>query len=260
MHLLLGQYIGFYLTRGARITPQHFVHLDGNLLVADSAKGTVFLNFMIQGSLNISGALQPAADRPYPSVAAATVVGLTDHDINVMDDQSVVITDYYSEQIKTGHLIVSGNGKSGGSPGRVTISAVKSDCYTSSEITVNNYHGTLVYANSLFFEGPPVAITQTGTAAVNITMLGNGFNGSSTAQALKWNLGTGGKGRNSAVGNLVPCMNCKPASPAMVYPETEAASVNGGAATTNGTIAAAIEDWRKLGLLDLLLNHPTIGR
>ena len=63
----------------------HFVHLDGNLLVADSAQGTVFLNFMIQGSLNISGATQPDAKRAYPSVAAATVVGLTDHDINVME-------------------------------------------------------------------------------------------------------------------------------------------------------------------------------
>jgi hypothetical protein len=106
----------------------HFVHLDGNLHVADSAAGTVFIGFMIQGSLNISGAVQPAVDRPYPSVAAATVVGLTDHDINVLDDQSVVITDYYSEQIKTGHLILSGSGGGTGEPGRVTISAVKSDC------------------------------------------------------------------------------------------------------------------------------------
>lgn len=168
----------------------HFVHLDGNLLVADSAKGTVFLNFMIQGSLNISGTVQPEADRPFPSVAAATVVGLTDHDINVMDDQSVTITDYYSEQIKTGHLTLMGSGDPGRSPGRVTISAVKSDCCaslplqcslcycycimsaiiepqacaadTSHEITVDNYFGSLVYANSLFFEGPPVAITQVG--------------------------------------------------------------------------------------------------
>ena len=42
----------------------------------------------------------------------------------------------------------------------------------------------------------------------------------------------------------------------MVYPETQVAAEHGGAATTNGTIAAAIDDWRRLGLLDLLLNHP----
>ena len=59
-------------------------------------------------------------------------------------DQSVAITDYYSEQIKTGHLSLSGSGKPGRSPGRVSISAVKSDCRTSREITVENYHGSLV--------------------------------------------------------------------------------------------------------------------
>jgi hypothetical protein len=241
----------------------HFVHLDGNLKVQDSAAGTVFLGFMIQGSLNVSGAVQPAPDRTYPSVGAATVVGLTDRDINVNDDQSVAITDYYSEQIKTGHLYLGGSGKAGRAPGRVTISAVKSMCYTSNEITVDNYHGSLVYASSLFFEGPNVSITQTGVAAVNITMLGNGFNGSSPDQAVRWVLGPGAKGRNSAIGNTVPCMNCRPTASLpvaglakMVYPETQVAAEHGGAATTNGTIAAAIDDWRRLGLLDLLLNHP----
>ena len=245
----------------------HFVHLDGNLLVADSAAGTVFANFMIQGSLNVSGAVQPAPDRAYPSVGAATIVGLTDHDVNVMDDQSLVTTDYYSEQIKTGHLTLSGSGKSGGSPGRVTIGAVKSNCYTSAEITVDNYHGSLVYANSLFFEGPPVAIMQTGAAAVNITLLGNAFNGSSAETAVEWHLDTGGTGRNSAIGNLVPCMNCKntstwvdPKTEKVFYPDTEATKTNGGGATTNGTVAAAIDDWRRLGLLDLHLNHPDAAR
>lgn len=75
----------------------------------DSAAGTIFINFMIQGSLNVSGAEKPQADRAFPSLGAATVVGLTDHDLNVHDSQSVVITDYYSEQIKTGHVYLSGS-------------------------------------------------------------------------------------------------------------------------------------------------------
>ena len=98
---------------------------------------------------------------------------------------------------------------------------------------------------------------------VNITMLGNGFNGSSPDQAVRWVLGPGAKGRNSAIGNTVPCMNCRPTASLpvaglakMVYPEMTASSANGGVATTKGTIAAAIDDWRRLGLLDLLLNHP----
>jgi hypothetical protein len=138
---------------------------------------------------------------------------------------------------------------------------------TSREITVDNYHGSLVYANSLFFEGPPVTIAQTGSAPVNITMLGNAFNGSSSAQALTWQLDSGGRGRQSAVGNVVPCMNCKLRTtsagveiglPNVTYPEMIADDAFGGEGTTNGTIAAAIGDWRRLGELDLLLNHPEI--
>lgn len=87
-------------------------------------------------------------------------------------------------------------------------------------------------------------------------MLGNAFNGSSSRQALRWDLDTGGQGRNSAIGNVVPCMNCKPAIPNGTYPELQAVKAAGGAATTNGTIAAALNDWRRLGRLDLLLNHP----
>ena len=91
----------------------HFVHLDGNLWVDDSADGTVFVNFMIQGSLNVSGTTQQSPGRPYPPCAAATMVGLTDHDLTVNDDQSVVITDFYSEQIKTAHVTLTGSGGSG---------------------------------------------------------------------------------------------------------------------------------------------------
>lgn len=154
----------------------HFIHLDGNLKIHDSAAGTVFANFMIQGSLNISGNVRPRADREYPSVAMATMVGLTDHDLNIHDDQSAVMTDYYSEQIKTGHAFLSGNGASHGQAGgRVTVAAVKSNCYTNNEITIDNWHGTVAYSNSFFFEGPPVQITQRGGAIVNVTMWGNAF-------------------------------------------------------------------------------------
>jgi hypothetical protein len=45
----------------------------------------------------------------------------------------------------------------------------------------------------------------------------------------------------------------------MAYPDIVADAAAGGAATTAGTIAAAIDDWRRLGLLDLLLNHRSVG-
>ena len=102
---------------------------------------------------------------------------------------------------------------------------------------------------------------------MNITLLANAFNGSSPSEALQWKIGPGASGRNSAVGNLVPCMNCitdrfpggnASQIPRMRLPDITADDSHGGAATTNGTITAAIDDWRRLGLLDLLLNHPDI--
>merc|ERR1712146_284192 len=100
----------------------HFVHLDGNLKIEDSAAGTVFANFMIQGSLNISGKVLPEDGRKYPSVAMATMVGLTDHDLNIHVDQSAVMTDFYSEQIKNGHAFLAGTGATKGKAGgRVSL-------------------------------------------------------------------------------------------------------------------------------------------
>ena len=102
---------------------------------------------------------------------------------------------------------------------------------------------------------------------MNITLLANAFNGSSPSEALQWDIGPGALGRNSAVGNLVPCMNCiadrfpggnATQMPRMRLPDICADESHGGAATTNATIMAAIDDWRRLGLLDLLLNHPEI--
>jgi hypothetical protein len=56
----------------------------------------------------------------------------------------------HSEQIKTGHMFLSGTGggRDSAEPtagGRVTVAAVKSQCYTANEVTVDNYHGTLFY-------------------------------------------------------------------------------------------------------------------
>ena len=121
------------------------VHLDGNLKVVDSAPGTVFVGFLVQGSLNISGSTPPAADRPFPSFAAATTVGLTDHDLNIHDDHSAVFTDYYSEQIKTGHVFLQGTGGSK-QAGRVTIAAAKSMCYKADEMTVGSFFSICVHA------------------------------------------------------------------------------------------------------------------
>ena len=294
----------------------HAVHLDGNVAIQDSTAGTVFINFRIQGSLNISApsgsrgigarrgsssggdaggrdgdgdaslatAALPAAaaggSGDLPSVAVATMVGLTDHDMNVFDDTSVVVTDFYNEQIKTAHVTLSGSSTSTSTtansnintidgvatldhrdgvaaakaPGRVTISAVKSNCYSGKELAITNYHGTVFYGNSFFMSesGPASTVTQTGSAEVNITFLGNAFWGDNSS-ALAWHLDSGAVGRNSAIGNIVADYSNSAGTENMSYPEIRKAT-----AATNNTIAHAFADFAKLGLLDLSLNHPSV--
>jgi len=169
--------------------------------------------------------------------------------LNVLDDQSVVITDYYSEQIKTGHATLTGTGAHLDGPGgRVTVAAVKSNCYTPHEVTVDNYHGTLFYSSSFFFEGPPVIITQRGGADVNLTFLGNAFYGDN-ASALTFDVTAAA--HVSTVANLLADYGSavEPGGQTKMYPD-QSSSV------TNGTISTALGDFRRLGQLDLVLNHP----
>eukprot|EP00040_Diaphanoeca_grandis_P030531 m.180555 g.180555 ORF g.180555 m.180555 type:complete len:813 (+) comp32026_c0_seq1:65-2503(+) len=227
----------------------HFVHVDGNVAIKNSAAGIVLIGFMIQGNLNISGKVQPDLAQQYPAIGVTTLVGLLDHDLDVSDDQSIIISDFYSEQMHSAHIELSG-GASGSKPGRVTIAAVKTQGYTSNCMSINNYQGDVFLSASFFFGGPTPAITQKGSAQVSITLLGNAFMADNTTSALTWDLASGGKGRNSAVGNLLADYNTGGVNN-HVYPDT----VWSG---TNVTIAVAFDDLRRLGLLDLAINYPEL--
>jgi hypothetical protein len=150
------------------------------------------------------------------------------------------------------------------------------------------------YSSSFFFEGPPVVITQRGTAQVNITLLGNAFWGDNDT-ALSGKLDKGGAGRNSAVANLLADYGLDHGLDHGLDGLRHGAGDSGDRGSsggrgdrggdgdgnsrgrglgsggpqtgiygeirnpaTNGTIAAAIDDFRRLGALDLVLNHPAV--
>ena len=161
----------------------HAVHLDGNLNVSDSDAGTVLVGMMIQATMHVNGHTKTASALPArdptagPPLGFLTFIGLVDdYDVIVSDDKSVVIEDLYCEQLKVGHLKLSGTG-SGDVPGRVTIQGVKSDSYTPAYATIDNYYGSLFYMSSMFLEKsfPEWTITQTGSREFNMTLIGNDF-------------------------------------------------------------------------------------
>ena len=65
---------------------------------------------------------------------------------------------------------------------------------------IDNFHGTVAYSNSFFFEGPPVKITQRGDSPVNVTLWGNAFWGDNDT-AVTFDMGE--QGSFSAVANLL---------------------------------------------------------
>ena len=131
----------------------HAIHLDGNVNVSDSAAGTVLVGMMIQSSLHINKGASSAGTLSQQAVPARsptdppplgflTFIGLVDdYDVVAQDDQSVVIEDLYCEQLKVGHLLLSGSG--GTVPGRVVIQGIKSESDTAAYALIDNYHGSL---------------------------------------------------------------------------------------------------------------------
>ena len=66
IHLPVNRYgTGIRVQNLAQGDVVHFVHVDGNVHVHESAAGTVLANFMVQGTLNVSGSTLPAVDRMY---------------------------------------------------------------------------------------------------------------------------------------------------------------------------------------------------
>jgi hypothetical protein len=161
----------------------HAIHLDGNMNVSDSEAGTVLVGMLIESTLHLNGAnVDPESTSERPSrmsIGFLTFIGLVDdYDVIVQDDQSLVIEDLYCEQLKTGHIMLSGSGATDDRPpGRVTIQGVKTDSYTPALMHVDNYHGSMFYMSSTFLEKryPAWEITQTGSATFNLTLMGNDF-------------------------------------------------------------------------------------
>lgn len=238
----------------------HAVHLDTNLNVSGAADGTVLVGFFAQSVLTVEqGAAEPPKPRPAgaaPSLGFLTFVALTQpHDVIVKDDQSVVIADLYQEQ-QPGHLLLSGrsDGKASGASGRVSIQGAKSEVTTPVWATVDNYHGSLFYMGSFFMEKSFPQWQVVGKSDdFNLTMMGNNFD-STNADPLGLKLDAGSARRANLFANTLS--NYADSSLGQgLAPMKD--TVND---PTHWLVHAALDDFRRLGLADLRLNHPSLMR
>ena len=236
----------------------HAVHLDTNVNVSNSDAGTVLVGMMIQSSLHVNGASSGAARAPDspPPLGFLTFIGLVDnYDVIIEDDASVVLEDLYCEQLQTGHLMLSGSGKGGSRGGRVTIQGVKSHVMSPAYAVINNYHGSLFYMSSFFMEKgfPQWEFTQTGSAQFNLTLLGNNFDGT-TLDSVQLNMGAGGKaGSLNLIANSASNFSDINCGDTMAPTLVDKISDPG-----YSLVHEAFDDFRRLGVADLMMNHPSV--
>eukprot|EP01043_Picozoa_sp_COSAG02_P047385 COSAG02_NODE_4538_length_5235_cov_13.865204_2_plen_1325_part_00 len=195
-----------------------FGYIDMSLDVADSAQATVLVDFMTGGRLQVRG---NEGKQRTGFMGIKMFAGLAiDYDIVITDSQDLAIGYLYAESLSH-HVKLQGSSPSGppGIPGNIAIRGVKIHAYqlmkkggdnTSIWLEAEGWAGSLLYTNSqaeycdgcqkLNSEAPASAqakackcyeVKQTGTAAFNLSLIGNSW----------WAIGSGAKSDDYAQPN-----------------------------------------------------------
>eukprot|EP00041_Stephanoeca_diplocostata_P036907 m.1367853 g.1367853 ORF g.1367853 m.1367853 type:complete len:882 (-) comp24953_c0_seq26:1953-4598(-) len=265
----------------------HIVHLDGNLNVTNCAAATVLVGMMIESTFTLNGPAKhgtgsrnmdqnheerlvvdhstmpasvssssPPPPLPPLGVGILTIVGLVRMaDIIVNDDQSVVITDNYAEQMTEYHVMLSGSGSK--TPGRVSLQAAKTEISGQNKmfVAVDNYHGSLFYGSSFFMEKeyPSWEVKQTGSQQFDMQLFGCAFNQGSKAPPVVFSLDSGGKtGDQTLFGNQLCNFTDSSLGENQTMPNTDVT------AEAMALVSLSFDDFRRLGWADLQLNHPSL--
>ena len=240
----------------------HLLHFDGSTHFTNCSRATILQDFGSDGVMQVDGAQYEKSG--FLGILMKSNAG-TPCDNIIRDNQDFVGTNMYTEQT-TSFLSVFGDGAYPGQPGHVSVQGT--ECCTDSPqaVTVNDYEGR-VMATGMHFTHQYKAghsISQAGSRPVDILLLGDMFwvngpalNVASTAnltimQNLVANEPSGGTTR--VVPNQITGYSAA-ATATLLQGGVAAASVANGAGAL-ADAAAALDDFRLLGAVDLAINHP----
>jgi len=188
-------------------------------------------------------------------------------DIIIRDNQDFVGTNMYTEST-TSFLSVSGDGAYPGQPGHVSVQGTECRTFSPQAITINDYEGrvtaTGMQFDSMTDRDPTHTITQTGTRPTDLVLLGNMF--WSSGPTLTEDSG----GQLSILANIVAdntygkiCLNVPNQLPGLSAASVTTLLQGGMTAAAVSSqagpladAAAALDDFRLLGEVDLAINHP----
>jgi hypothetical protein len=221
-------------------------HLQGNLHLVDSARATVLAGVSYEGSIVVEGK-DPRRDG---FLGVLTRLGtITTHGLYLKDNHSFVASDFYIEQADNGYWL---EGAAGDPPGRVTISSPKLDFTVPKKdagqenvaFDVRGYHGQAFFGPIQFYPyTQPIAkfkVHHQGREKLNFFLSASCFY--NTALEVRKEAGL----QVLLTGNTLAGDRPKPGQ----FQAEDTLPPNSLAG-----LAAALDDLRLLGELDLRWNH-----
>ncbi len=220
-------------------------HLQGNVRISDCARATLLFNCSFEGSVVVEG---KGTRRDGFLGFMTRLCTIAPYALYLRDNQSIVVSDFYLEQGENGfHL----EGSPALPPGRAIIQGGKIQFNVPKDkpdagvaLDVRGYAGKVFLGPDQFYVEPSRArIIQQGTAPVEILLMGNCFY--RTSLEVEKAAATVGFVGNEGVA---------------VGPKDEVLSYEHRASDTMTSeqlrrLAEALDDLRRLGELDLRLNH-----
>jgi hypothetical protein len=124
-------------------------HVQGNLHITNCARATMLFRTSYEGTVTIDGAATPRDGFLGFLTRLTTTANPT---LRICDNQSVVMSDFYGEQIDK-HVVFEG--KPGQPEGAATLQGPKIHTWTQEPVlTIDNYAGRIYYGQSQFYTDP----------------------------------------------------------------------------------------------------------
>ena len=221
-------------------------HVQGNLRFADSARATFLMNCSYEGSVVVEGKDRRRGGMLGFQTRLSTIAT---HGLYLRDNHSIVMSDFYVEQADNGFVLA---GSEGDPVGRATIQGAKVDFTGGGKgrdgtvLDIRDYAGEVFFGPNQFYASlPRVPIVHKGRRKVDVFLWGNCFykthldaqKSASLALHLLGNEGVAVDAKDKALSHENRAADNLPAS-------------------QWGRLSAALDDLRRLGELDLRINHP----
>ncbi len=221
-------------------------HLQGNIRLTDCAAATVLANISYEGAITVEGK-DPPRDGFLGFLSRLSTNNR--QNLYLKDNHSIVMTDFYVEQSTNG-LFFAGDPQA--PPGRATIQSTKLSCHAPVDntaegvaLTIEDYHGEIFLGNEQFYISPvAMRVRHSGGSPVNLHVFSSTFYRTHLTVDGEDSLGVhliGNEvfGRIPAPERAHRNFQAEDSSPAALEP-----------------LSRALDDVRRLGELDLRLNHP----